>query len=1129
MKSKILALALLCLFPSFAHADKANDRARATLTRVKSHSIKPLATPLLRFYVSPENPVQNQTVNLFIEAKVSFSGRTISLDTKLNGVDTAIQKPSTNLWVMPLGVQTEARSHTVSAAEFMENTQDNIDLRDAIRALDSGISQLTTKVNRERDPAQRKIFQEQRAEKVALKNEIIDQLKKLRVKVGEQSFTFAIKQNNEDASLPKITSITPVQGPVAGGTTINISGSNFTSGFTATLGGVAVAQGTYISPTALQVVSPVFATAGAKDLELRFTTPQGAKNVKAEGAFFATAGSTPPNQNVKPVAVAGGSQIGQVGQFLTFDGTQSYDINGDPIEFLWTVLSAPKDSFIVPGQSLGSTSTPTLNPDRLGVYVVQLVVRETSTPDTFSSEPSLAVVNVVGAPQPSVPNISVRAGESTTVQVFAGNPNLGSSSSYAITTFPQTGNMSITSGGLVSFLADPDSLGNDSYVVTVTDQSGLSGTVTGEILILPANIPEPTAPPITTNTQPGFTTVTANNPNPSQTLTYSAQTNPAQGTVTITPNGQTALVQYVSTAGYIGSDSFVIRVSNGVNFGDVTVPVTVNPNNYPAPSASAISVGLNATATTQASAGDPDLGQQFTYAIISPPTKGSASVSSTGLITYNAGNAPGSDSLTLQVTDNGATPLSGTAIVSITLVGTPNVPPTIGTISRQILTQGLPVQVAISADGISDSDGTITKVEWNFGDGTTEETTQLTFGDIVHDFIAPGTYSVSVTATDNVGATTTRTQSLSIVNTDIPTAKFSASAISGSVPLTINFDATGNTDSTGVTSYRWRYGDGSPEENGGGFSTRTHTFNTAGTYSLRFRTRDANTAQGQSTVLIYAGVTPPAVGTAPVASYTVLNDRRQFLSSTVNFDGSRSFDPNPSGSISTYDWSFGDYVTCPSTGCVATGVNPSYVFTQARNYFVGLRVTTPSGAVSSQQFQEVFSVNAGFAPRPIITSAQSVGVAPYAVTASALASYDYDGTINGFNWYPGDPADCPPNCVSTGSSFSYTYNNPGVFFLKLEAIDNDSNAPTVTKTITVNPSYASMAQTMAARLKALSDEDAREREQTRNLLAGACANGAGEACFELGKMYLEDGDTFTAQKLTERACSLGFTAACSVR
>lgn len=80
-----------------------------------------------------------------------------------------------------------------------------------------------------------------------------------------------------------------------------------------------------------------------------------------------------------------------------------------------------------------------------------------------------------------------------------------------------------------------------------------------------------------------------------------------------------------------------------------------------------------------------------------------------------------------------------------------NIPPTANfTYSDNLL------QVTFT-DASSDSDGSVVSWAWNFGDGNTS-----TLQNPVHTFAANGTYSVSLTVTDNEGATGTKTVSITV-------------------------------------------------------------------------------------------------------------------------------------------------------------------------------------------------------------------------------------------------------------------------------------------------------------------------------------------------------------------------------
>jgi len=90
------------------------------------------------------------------------------------------------------------------------------------------------------------------------------------------------------------------------------------------------------------------------------------------------------------------------------------------------------------------------------------------------------------------------------------------------------------------------------------------------------------------------------------------------------------------------------------------------------------------------------------------------------------------------------------------------------------------------------------------------------------DYGSVGQYTVSVTTQ----ATTSQP----------PTAVISATPTSGTAPLTVNFSATGSTDSDGtIVSYAWTFGDGGSQTGG---TTAQRTYSTAGSYTASLTVTD---------------------------------------------------------------------------------------------------------------------------------------------------------------------------------------------------------------------------------------------------------------------------------------------------
>src|SRR5207247_300918 len=156
--------------------------------------------------------------------------------------------------------------------------------------------------------------------------------------------------------------------------------------------------------------------------------------------------------------------------------------------------------------------------------------------------------------------------------------------------------------------------------------------------------------------------------------------------------------------------------------------------------------------------------------------------------TYAAG---GTYTVALKVTDNqGAT---GTASKSVT-VAAANQPPTAAFTAS---CTGLTCSFTSTS---SDPDGSIGAYSWTFGDGAT-----ATSENPAHKYAAGGTYTVTLTVTDNQGATGSTSHSVTVSQPNQPpTAAFTASC-SG---LTCRFTSSSSDPDGSIVAYSWTFGDG---------------------------------------------------------------------------------------------------------------------------------------------------------------------------------------------------------------------------------------------------------------------------------------------------------------------------------
>jgi len=171
-----------------------------------------------------------------------------------------------------------------------------------------------------------------------------------------------------------------------------------------------------------------------------------------------------------------------------------------------------------------------------------------------------------------------------------------------------------------------------------------------------------------------------------------------------------------------------------------------------------------------------------------------------------------------------------------------------------------------------------------------------------------------------------------------PIARFTASLLSGTSPLAVDFDAGTSYDSDGrIASYAWDFGDGTTATG----KTTSHTFTATAnhTYTVTLTVTDDNGATASGSQSIEVLVTVPSDNNPPTARFTALPSYGN-SPLTVQFDASLSRDTD--GSIELYGWDFGD-------GTTASGIIMSHMFAAltTSNITVTLTVTDDDGATGT--------------------------------------------------------------------------------------------------------------------------------------------------------------------------------------
>jgi len=146
----------------------------------------------------------------------------------------------------------------------------------------------------------------------------------------------------------------------------------------------------------------------------------------------------------------------------------------------------------------------------------------------------------------------------------------------------------------------------------------------------------------------------------------------------------------------------------------------------------------------------------------------------------------------------------------------------------------------------SDPDGSIASYAWSFGDGGTSTAANGT-----HTYAAGGTYSVTLTVTDDRGATSSTTKTVTVaahVN-GAPTADFDASCAPGAC----SFDASGTQDDGTIASWAWNFGDGTTSTTGPRVS---HDYAAPGSYVVTLTVTDDEGARDDVTRTVEVPAAP---------------------------------------------------------------------------------------------------------------------------------------------------------------------------------------------------------------------------------------------------------------------------------
>lgn len=334
-------------------------------------------------------------------------------------------------------------------------------------------------------------------------------------------------------------------------------------------------------------------------------------------------------------------------------------------------------------------------------------------------------------------------------------------------------------------------------------------------------------------------------------------------------------------------------------------------------------------------------------------------------------------------------------------------------------------QESVLLDGSlsSDPDGLLTAYEWREGQSLlgTDPTATVSMG--------IGSHIVTLTVTDNAGATATDTVLITINPNQPPVAMAGQDQTvfdkdsTGKESVTLNGSQSIDTDGQ-IIQYEWRWNDLIL-----GVSPILQVPAPIGNYTVTLTVTDNGGATASDTVDI--SVQPNVAPLADAGTDRTVHDGDGSGSEPVTLNGSASSDSD--GTITKYEWKKGPTVlgsAAQLTTILGVGV-----------HLLTLTVTDDGGSTSTDNL--VVTVMSNEAP---VANAGPDQTATFDVPAvfNASASTDSDGTLVGYEWNFGDGA------TGSGVSVSHLYPRIGTYTAVLTVTDNGGSTHSDALTVTVN-------------------------------------------------------------------------------
>src|SRR5438105_2640578 len=449
-----------------------------------------------------------------------------------------------------------------------------------------------------------------------------------------------------------------------------------------------------------------------------------------------------------------------------------------------------------------------------------------------------------------------------------------------------------------------------------------------------------------------------------------------------------------------GRPSITNKMSAAVNYTVSDVAPTADLLLTPASGSAPLSVSASTAASTVVYGSIASSSIDF----------GDGSAPAAGPVATHTYNFAGAYTVTATVTDSYGT--SATAAQAVSVI---NQSP-LAQLSVTPVSGIVPITVSASTAASTDPDGSVASSVINFGDGAV-----VSGPGASHTYNSAGTYTVTATVYDNLGASSVAIARVTASPDTPPTVALAVTPTSGIAPVTVTASTAGSTAPNGsIASTSINFGDGATVNS----ASASHTYSTAGTFTITASITDNIGDTSSKTASVTVGTAGVTVA-SPIPG-AALNANVHVVASAA------------SGNGITHMRIYLDYNSAYS---IWASTLDTYIAVASGSHTLTVQAWDNAGTI----FKNTQTINViDQPPVAILSVTPASGNAPLSVTASTAGSSDPDGSITSSSIDFGD------GTVVNALSAGHTYTAAGIYAVTANLTDNTGASSSAPRTVTAD-------------------------------------------------------------------------------